>query len=117
MTCQNAIAAECLLLSAWMAPDLLLAVVVDGIFMCGKIVAATEDGIVRLAGTCFSSFLDIWKLSSNHDMQCREGVSPPTAVDHRRTAAIQHPQRCISSGRRSSDAARTSRAGSVGFYC
>ena len=49
--CQGIVGIECLFLGAKLTPKFRLAVIMDGIFASGEIVAAAEDSVERLAGT------------------------------------------------------------------
>lgn len=60
VTCQCVIPAECLFLSAQVTPDLLLAIIVDRIFVSRKVVAAAEDRVARLAGARVDLLTLVW---------------------------------------------------------
>ena len=56
MSCQSIVPAESLLLSAEMTSHLLLACIVDSVFMPREVVRSAEDGIAGLAGRGVDSF-------------------------------------------------------------
>jgi len=60
VTCQSIISAECLLLSAQVTSDLLLAIAVDRVFMSRKVVATAEDRIARLPSRRIDLLAFVW---------------------------------------------------------
>lgn len=60
VSCQCIVPAECLLLSAQMAPNLLLAIVVDRVFVSREIVATAELCVARLAGLGIDLLALVW---------------------------------------------------------
>jgi hypothetical protein len=50
VSCQGIVSRKRFVLGAEMTPDLLLACVVDGVFVAGEVVRAREDGVAGLAG-------------------------------------------------------------------
>jgi len=60
MSGQGVVARKRLVLSAEMTPNLLLACIVDGVFVARKVVGAREDGVAGLAGRWVDPVALVW---------------------------------------------------------